>query len=487
MITKKVLLQYSLLVIGLAGVTVYMGDWQVAIAAWFAPIFLLCFLRNTRFFGFVAAFIGFAIVSAIAQKGIIPVDDFGLQLFNTIKFAITFSIPFIIDRIFYKQGSSFWLTFIYPVVLVIEEYLFSISPFGTWGILPHSQLSFPVLLQMSSLTGMFGITFIVAWFASVVNWIWEHNFSIQSLKIGGITYTSILFVILLYGGVKLTFYPVELKTVKVAAISSETNIFYIIPDAKNAKKYISSHKDIEAQIQLTRDAVREGAKIIAWHEGALILDSKNIFELTHRLKQIADAYDAYILMSYLELSVRENEKPFNNKAVLFDKDGETVWEYKKSKLGPGPEQEATNAGDAKLPYVDTKYGRLSTAICFDMEFPKLIHQAGKNQVDILLVPGCDWKGITPIHTKMASLEAIQNSFNLVRIAGPGLSAAYNYYGEIIAQKNSFYSGNGILYAEVPVYAPNSLYAMTGNIFSWICIAALLAFLIWYFIKKPAKE
>lgn len=487
MITKKVLLQYLLLVIGLAGVAVYMGDWQVAIAAWFAPVFLLRFLRNVRFFGFLAAFIGFAIVSAIAQKGIIPVDDFGLQLFNIIKFAITFSIPFIIDRVFYKQKSGFWLTFIYPVILVIEEFIFSISPLGTWGILPHSQLSFPVLLQLSSLTGMFGITFIVAWFASVINWIWEQEFSLQSLKIGGISYTLVLFAILLYGGIKLSFYPVELKTVKVAAISGETNIFHVISNAKNAKEYISSDKEIEAQIQLTRDAVREGAKIIAWHEGALILNSKNIFELTHRLKQIADAYDAYILMSYLELSVRENEKPFNNKAVLFDKDGETVWEYKKSKLAPGFEQEATNEGDGKLPYVDTKYGRLSTAICFDMEFPKLIHQAGKNQVDILLVPGSDWKEITPIHTKMASLEAIQNSFNLVRIANPGLSAAYNYYGEVIAQKNSYYSGNGILYAEVPVYAPNSLYAITGNIFSWICITAFLLFLIWYFIKKPTKE
>lgn len=483
MFKKKDLTNYLFLVAGIAGVTIYMGDWQVAVAAWIAPVFLLKFLRNARFGGFFIAFVGFGIASSIAQNGILPTDDIGPRIFTIIRFAITFSIPFIIDRIFYRKQAGFWLTLIYPVVLVIEEYLFSVSTFGTWGILPYSQLDFNVLLQLSSLTGMFGITFIVAWFASVINWLWEYNFSMASLKRGGLVYAAILVAVLLYGGIKISFFPANQKTVKVAAISGETNIFPIIIDAENASEYVSSNQEIEKQIQLTRDAAREGAKIIAWHEGALVLNSKNIYELTHKIKQIADAYDAYILMAYLELNVRENEKPFNNKNVLFDIDGETVWEYKKSHLGAVIEESATNAGKGELPHFDTKFGRLSTAICYDMEFPKLIHQAGKKQVDILLVPGCDWKGITPIHTHMSKLEAIQNSFNLVRIASPGLSAAFDYHGKVIARKNSFLSGTGILYAEVPVYAPNTIYATTGNIFAWLSIAAFTAFLVWFFIQK----
>lgn len=483
MFSKKELLKYSFLIIGLAGVTIYMGDWQVSIAAWIAPIFLLRYFRNSKLIGFLIALIGFALVSIIAQNGILPTDETGPKVFTVIRFVIVFSIPFIFDRLIHKKESKFWYTLVYPTILVIQEFLFAISPFGTWGVLPHTQLNFPVLLQLSTLTGMFGISFVIAWFASIVNWIWEHNFSLQSIKIGSIIYGSLFTVIMLYGGIKLSFYPIELKTVKIASISGNTNIFYIIPDAENAQKHVSSYEAIEEQVNLTRNAAREGAKIIVWHEGALVLNTKNIFELTHRMKQIADAYDAYILMSYLELSVRENEKPFNNKAVLFDKDGETVWEYKKSNLGPGPEMESTNAGDGILPYVDTKYGRLSTAICFDMEFPKLINQAGKNQVDIMLVPSCDWRGITPIHTHMAKLEAIQNSFNLVRVASPGLSAAFDYHGELIAKKNTFFSGNGILYSNVPVYAPNTLYAFTGNIFPWLCIVFLLFVLSWRYIFK----
>jgi apolipoprotein N-acyltransferase len=486
MFSKKDIIRYLFLIVGLAGVSIYMGDWQVAIAAWIAPIFLLRFLRNSRFLGFLFAFIGFGIVSSVVQNGILPTEELAPKILTVIRFAIIFSIPFIIDRLLYKQKSQFLLTLIYPTTLVLLEYLFSISPFGTWGILPHTQLDFPVLLQMSTLTGLFGITFIVAWFASVINWIWEHEFSIESLRSGGVIYASILISFLLYGGIKLTFYPAELKTVKVAGISGSTNIFYIIPDAENAKKYVSTKEEIEEQIQLTRDAVREGAKIIVWHEGALVLDSKNIFELTNRMKQIADAYDAFIAMSYLELSVRENEKPFNNKTILLNKDGETVWEYKKSKLAPGPETEATNAGDSKLPYVDTKYGRLGTAICFDMEFPRLINQAGRKQIDIFIVPGCDWKGITPIHTKMAKLEAIQNSFNLVRITSPGLSVAYNYNGEVIAKKDTYHTSDKIMYADVPVFAPDTLYSRAGNIFIWICILASIAFLIWKFLILPRK-
>lgn len=54
--------------------------------------------------------------------------------------------------------------------------------------------------------------------------------------------------------------------------------------------------------------------------------------------------------------------------------------------------------DGILRYVDTPYGRLSTAICFDMDFPAFIRQAARAGVDIMLVPAFDWKPIKPFHT-----------------------------------------------------------------------------------------
>ena len=45
--------------------------------------------------------------------------------------------------------------------------------------------------------------------------------------------------------------------------------------------------------------------------------------------------------------------------------------------------------DGIIPVIETPYGRLSTAICFDMDYPAQILQA--RDADIMLVPGYDTK------------------------------------------------------------------------------------------------
>jgi predicted amidohydrolase len=45
-----------------------------------------------------------------------------------------------------------------------------------------------------------------------------------------------------------------------------------------------------------------------------------------------------------------------------------------------------------IPFADTPFGRIASAICFDMDFPGYIRQAGRKSVDIMLVPAYDTKG-----------------------------------------------------------------------------------------------
>lgn len=55
------------------------------------------------------------------------------------------------------------------------------------------------------------------------------------------------------------------------------------------------------------------------------------------------------------------------------------------KAHPVPSIEAdVKAGPYKLQWVDTPYGRIGAAICFDFNYPTFIRQAGKDGVDIML-------------------------------------------------------------------------------------------------------
>ena len=88
-------------------------------------------------------------------------------------------------------------------------------------------------------------------------------------------------------------------------------------------------------------------------------------------------------------------------------------------------------GDGKVPTVQTPYGRLSTVICFDADFPGTIRQAGQAGADMLLVPGNDWRAIDPYHTQMATFRAIENGFSLVRQASNGLAMTVDYEGNVL--------------------------------------------------------
>ena len=57
--------------------------------------------------------------------------------------------------------------------------------------------------------------------------------------------------------------------------------------------------------------------------------------------------------------------------------------YHKAHPVPGIEADV-KAGPYKLQWVDTPYGRIGAAICFDFNYPTFIRQAGKDGVDIML-------------------------------------------------------------------------------------------------------
>ena len=120
--------------------------------------------------------------------------------------------------------------------------------------------------------------------------------------------------------------------------------------------------------------------------------------------------------------------------------------------------------DGQLRFLDTAYGRLTTPICYDMDFPSLLAQAGNSHADLAFSPANDWRAIDPRHTEIASFRAIEQGFNLVRQSSGGLSAAYDYEGHVLAASDSYHGGDGTLIAEVPTRGVHTFYAVFGDWF-----------------------
>lgn len=120
--------------------------------------------------------------------------------------------------------------------------------------------------------------------------------------------------------------------------------------------------------------------------------------------------------------------------------------------------------------VETPYGRLSNVICYDADFPAMMHV----DADIMLVPGGDWPEMGRIHTQMASLRAIENGYALVRQDFNGSSQAFDHQGNVLAQQDTTPGDSAPWIVDVPTRGATTPYRLIGDVFAWLCAAATLA-------------
>jgi apolipoprotein N-acyltransferase len=160
-----------------------------------------------------------------------------------------------------------------------------------------------------------------------------------------------------------------------------------------------------------------------------------------------------------------------NRAILLDPSGTTVWDYHKAHPTPG-ENMMIAAGPPVVPVVSTPYGRLATVICYDADFPELVRQAGLAGADILLVPSKDWQSVSAQHARMAIFRAIEDGLWVVRPVHSGISGVVDPYGRMLAQTDSFSGGEPTATAVIVSRSTSTLYVRFGDWFAYLCIAGL---------------
>jgi len=161
-----------------------------------------------------------------------------------------------------------------------------------------------------------------------------------------------------------------------------------------------------------------------------------------------------------------------NKLTLIQPDGRVAWEYLKARPVPGAESAHSVRGDGKLPELETPFGRLSSIICFDGDFPQLLAQAGTAGTDVMLDPSSDWHAIDPWHTQMASFRAIEQGFNLIRQTSKGLSAAFDYQGRRLASMDDYHTTDYAMISEIPSKGVHTVYSRFGDWFAWLCMSGV---------------
>ncbi|NTU82622.1 MAG: hypothetical protein HGA45_25175 [Chloroflexales bacterium] len=440
---------YLWLLIG-AGLLVFAnGRWMIPLATWLAPVFLIRFARTQP----AVRGLGLLLVANVAVylfswQGMVPG---GLYLPVMGGYAVVFWLPYLADRLLVNRLQGFAATLVFPLLYVTLEYINALTnPFGSWLSLAYTQHSFLPFLQLLSITGMWGLTFLVTWLAPVVNWAWAQDFAWQRVRAGVLTYGGILTLVLLYGGGRMALFPPQSKTLQVASLTqtAEEGRFLEYGDR---------------MLEQSRQQAQAGAEVIIWQEGAVQVLREDEASFIEKARALAQEEAVHLLLGLYTVPEGYPDVKAANQAVWITPDGDVKWRYLKGRPVPG---DPDVAGDGVIPRDQTVFGALASVICFDMDFPAYLRQAGQAGTDVMLVPSNDSPAIDPLHTHMASFRGIENGFSIVRATGHGLSAAFDYQGRILAAAD-FFTTKHAMVAHVPTHGVKTIYSVIGDLVAWL--------------------
>ncbi len=374
--------------------------------------------------------------------------------------AVVFGLGVIFVRSFLLRGSLFLASLAFPVYWVMYEYFAATgSPHSTWGNLAYTQMDCLPMIQIASITGIWGISFIVFLFAGATGALlsgagrpWQRGALV-------IAVSAVVCALFVFGKWRLKSISSE-QFATVALIAKDVPMRVYLGSEEEALKLLGEYADE------VRRAAPAGTQAIVLPEKIGRVSDRALAELDALFSSAAAATHTAIVLGI----VRRTPAVAFNSSRFYSPDGKLEANYDKHHLLRGVEPE--KAGDKRV-LLDQPSGRWGLQICKDMDFPKLSREYATDGVDMLLVPAWDFNLDRWLHSRMAVLRAVENGFALARSARNGLLTLSDNRGRILAETatapDRFVSVTG----KVNVAREETFYTRTGDWFAWLCVSAFI--------------
>lgn len=255
------------------------------------------------------------------------------------------------------------------------------------------------LMQVVSLTGIWGLTFLIAWFGSVSNAAWEAGFNLRAANRTIAPFAILLGLVLLYGNIRLEFFPPRAEKIQVVVITPDRRLSRYPPVAEIARGPENDRQALrdefapvlEDLFERIHQQAQAGAKIVVWSETAVFILAEDEAAVLERARAMARSEGIYLQLGLMVIQ-RSNQHPYSqNRSILLDPDGGLVWDYHEAYPLPIGDAFEIAPGPRIVPVADTTYGRLANMICFDADAPNYVRQAGQARADLLFIPADDWE------------------------------------------------------------------------------------------------
>lgn len=384
-----------------------------------------------------------------------------------------------------------------PVVWALLEYLrtYLLSGFP-WCLLGYSQYRNLLVIQMSDMTGIYGVSFIII----VVNvslyliskWVMNE---FDSFPVRYTLFTiGMVAVVIFYGDFrKNTIESLDAKSPPLRITLVQGNI-------DQNQKWESAYLNETLLIykELTMKAAQDPPALIVWPETAVPCYFTPESMPAHFLSNLSKQLHTPIAFGSLAYDVRKsnpNEYSYYNSAFLISPQKKVLARYDKIHLVPFGEyvplkpllplveKMVAGIGDFSPGRHDVLFSlpraTFGFLICYEIIFPNLSRKYGHGGVGFLVnITNDAWFGQTGApyqHFSMAVFRAIENRVSIVRAANSGISGIIEPTGQIQAQTPIFV--RTVLQGVIPVNPKPTFYSQYGDIMVALCGITLLGMII----------
>ncbi|SHJ45657.1 apolipoprotein N-acyltransferase [Tessaracoccus bendigoensis DSM 12906] len=484
----------ALLLAGIALCTMFTcGPWNVPIAAWIGMLLTLRYFRDTTtpVRDFVVLSLLTGAITAVLWQGAVP-DIVTAPLPSAVLFLVMAPLgmlAYVLDRLVHRRaeplrqeqtrrGATVLASLAFPLAMTAWDTLGTSSPdVGTFGSAGYSQAGATPVMQLAAVGGLALVTFTVAWTASLANLLWERR---PERPVSALVSLGVVGAALVVGGVRSAGSADE--TVRVGGVSLGNDVLPAALAAYQADDGFDA-RVAEAHAYLIENAVRlaeDDVQVVVFSEAAGFGTATDIDLLRLDLGEVASTHGVWIALPTLVLG---GEGPAVNQVEIIDPTGQVVLTH--VKYG-GNAFEGTLRGDQDIPFVDTPFGRLAAVICWDADFPGIVAQVGRDDVDLLLVPANDWAEVRAIHSDMSTFRAVENGTAVFRQTSSGVTLAVDAYGRVLDRVDSFSDASGApgeLIVDLPLHDPPVAFPTVQNLVGLISQVGTLGFIVWLVVAR----
>lgn len=477
------LLSYVWLAIGCVLFAFIGLGWNMPVAAWIAPVFLIRFFRTQERWPRTLIALPIFVLAYFARfHGVWGDLSLGAEIGFSALMAVPFVVALYVDRYTSKRVGGVVSTLVYPSLHVAFEFLLSLLPVGTTLSTAVTQFDAKPLLQIVSITGQWGIPFVVGWFAATANALWKADFDAKKAAWPVVVFVTCLVLVLSLGGLRMVVARPVSDTVRIAGVTVAHGKDYwaetidLGTPRDKVQALAGEFKALEDRLFAESErAVGAGAQIVFWSEAAAMIRPEDRDAFMQRAQDFAQEHQVYFVPAMVVLKYGESYG--ENILAMITPEGELAYTYEKTKSWYQTDS------DGVLHAIDTPYGRLSALICFDMDFPAFVNQAAKQDVDVMLVPAFDWRGIKAFHTQVGLMRAVENGFSAFRQVNEGTTMAVDYLGNVLATQDFFTASDGIVIADVPTQGVSTIYGALGDWFAYAAMLFSVGVVVWAVIKR----